>query len=262
MKGREEEYWYRIKMGEKRMLDSTIVLAGTVRDIAPILPLNIRRTEKICSLFKDYRIVLFESDSSDETLELLQRWASNNPRVTILHDTFGNPRYSDIDDTRMWAMAKYRNQYLNYIKDHLSVFDFVLVADLDFKGFFSIDGIKNSFGYYGIDCISANGIDQDHGYYDMAPFHVESFDDVWITRKPGYPNLIIKPDRHRPFYTRSQPLQKVHSAFGGLAIYKMEAFLGGEEYKGHRCDHATLAETMWANGYSEHYINPSMIGLR
>ena len=264
--GRSEEYWLRINHGSRRMLDTTVVFAGCVRDIAEVLPLNIRRLEKIAGCFKDYRVVIYESDSIDGTKDILQQWTITNPRIIVLSENLGNPRMSDETNARMELMAVYRNKYLDYIQDNLSIFDNVIVLDLDFGSGWSIDGIKNSYGYWGWDCISSNGLDVNPlvgGYYDILPFYLNSFgeDDLLCERRPGYKNLVLKRDKVRPRFLRGQPLVRCHSAFGGLAIYKMEAFLAGRYYS-HMCDHATLNEQLWSKNFDMHFINPSMIGLR
>lgn len=266
LRAREEEFYLRIDHGSRRMLDSTAVFASCVRDVADVLPLNIRRLEKAASCFKDYRVVVVENDSEDRTVEILNDWAYSNPRVKIISEILGQPRLNDESQGRMTLMAAYRNKYLSYIREHLSSFDFVLVTDLDFKQWFDIEGIKHSFSFWGFDCISANG--QDHnpgirGFYDLLPYYETGFseEDCFVERRYPYVNLVVKRNKQRPIYTKGMPFNKIHSGFGGLAIYPMKAFLAGE-YGDSKCDHAVFHENMWSKGFDQIYINPSMIGLR
>lgn len=264
---RSEEYHMRNYLGSRRALDSTVCIVGCVRDVEEMLPINSRRIEKIGALFKDYRVFLAENDSIDTTADILGNWKFNNPRVDFISEKLGTPRLDDSSGERMNYMAIYRNKYLEYVKNNPN-FDYVMVIDADFKGAgWSLDGIKNSMGWFGWDVISSNGLDRNRlvgGYYDILPLLIGGYEEEHQMTEYRYPytNLVLKRGLERPKFQRSEPLFRVHSAFGGLAIYKTKAFLAGEKYSGELCDHSTLHRRMWAAGYIEHYINPSMIGLR
>lgn len=267
LRAREEDFHLRVDHGAKRMLNNSVVFCSCVRDVAEVLPLNIRRLEKVAALFKDYRIVVVENDSEDRTVDILNEWSYQNPRVKIISEVLGNPRLTDESQGRMSMMALYRNKYLSYVRENWSEFDFVIVTDLDFKQWFDPEGIKHSFSFWGFDCMSANGQDSNpgiRGFYDLLPYYETGFseEDCFVERRHPYVNLVVKKDKQRPVYVKGMPFKKIHSGFGGLAIYPTKAFLAGEQYRDTMCDHATLAETMWANDFTEHYINPSMIGLR
>lgn len=263
--GRSEEYWMRIANGTKRALNLTVAIVGCVRDVSEMLPINSRRIEKIGGLFKDYRVFFAENDSVDNTVDILANWRFNNPRVDFLSEKLNTPRLNDETDERMNYMAIYRNKYFQWVKEHPD-FDLIIVLDADFQGAgWSLDGIKNTMGWFGWDVISSNGLDRNPligGYYDILPCLISSYEDQMAERRYPYTNLVLKRDKTRPKFIRGEPLFRVHSAFGGLAIYKTQAFLSGEFYSGELCDHATLHRRMWANGFDQQFINPSMIGLR
>ena len=73
------------------MRDQRVVIAGLARNIAAILPKTVARVERLGSCFRDYRVVVYENDSSDGTLAQLQQWQSRNPRVALLSESCGDP---------------------------------------------------------------------------------------------------------------------------------------------------------------------------
>lgn len=221
--------------------------------------------EKIGNLFKDYRVFIYESDSTDYTPQILQEWQNENPKVFFKSEKLNLERRYDLSDKRFEIMATVRNKYAAFAKEHFSGFDYICVIDQDLRGGTSIDGVLNSFGYAGRwDVITANGIDFiDQYYYDMATFYTESFEEEHfsIEQKPGKIYANIKKGHTRPVFKRGEPLVRVCSAFGGLAFYRNEVFKQSI-YSAKLCDHASFHETLWHKGYSRIFVNPSMIVVR
>ena len=52
----------------------------------------------------------------------------------------------------------------------------------------------------------------------------------------------------------------VHSCFGGIGLYRMEAWLAAR-YSGDDCEHVTLHRRMREAGYGRQFLNPSQIAL-
>jgi hypothetical protein len=241
--------------GYQRMQGMTIVICGITRNDAETLPLAIRRIEKTGALFADYRVVLFENDSRDETLALLRNWEKANAKVTILSDSLrGRP---DLAESRFARLACCRNRYRDHIAHTpgLAGYPWVMVVDLDLRGGWSLDGIAASFAEEGWDGVAANAI----GYHNL--------------RRTYYDTLALKPSTvlkrtwfHRLIgegwqLRRGDPLIPVESAFGGLALYRREVFdarryagtAGGRE----ACEHHALN----ADGGLRFFLNPSQITI-
>src|SRR5258705_1239169 len=61
-------------------------------------------------------------------------------------------------------------------------------------------------------------------------------------------------------FRRGDPLQRVWSCFGGLGVYRMEAFRAAR-YSGGDSEHVSLHRTMRAAGYDRFFLNPSHITI-
>jgi hypothetical protein len=265
----QEEYNAKVILGRQKMSESTVVICGIARDISQNIIANIARIERLGKMFDDYRVVIYENNSTDGTDELLKEWEKSNRSVTILSEKLGSKKYESSTE------ADYRNNYLEEIfkqQFHLSFRacrnvppDYVIVADLDLKGGWSYEGICNSFGYDNWNVMGSNGLlyglspslknkDGSHAmtrvYYDSLAF-----------RRIGHPEQHVSSEINALAYNRGEDPFRVLSCFGGLALYKYSAFQHGARYSGPDCDHVELHSKMLDVGIDDIYLNPSQIVL-
>lgn len=78
--------------GKERVKDKTIVFCGCIRNSASELLSNIPTLEEICDYFKDYRIVVVENNSIDNSKNILKQWSNRNPKVISLIYDFRCPK--------------------------------------------------------------------------------------------------------------------------------------------------------------------------
>ncbi len=253
-----------VRNGKKRMKNSKVLIIGLGRDIDQILPYSIHRLKNLSKRFKDYRVIVYENDSEDNTRLILKSWADHDKKIIILSENL--PRNHAV--ARFDRMAYFRNKCLQEIrKPQYNDFDYVIVIDLDLLGGFSINGISSSFNHDNWDMIAANGCSflrfattDILDYYDQLAYrdkkgrrirgfciddmcNVESF-----APKPNYDITDTK-------------LYPVTSAFGGLAIYRKEIF-DICSYSGYDCEHICLHDCMIKHGYGRMFTNPQMVTLQ
>jgi hypothetical protein len=254
-----EAYEQRVARGRTRMQVATAVFCGLARDVAGALPSVSARIERAGSMFRDYRIVIYENDSSDETLVALRAWQDRNPRVTVLSEVLGAVRWGQVrDPARMRHLAACRNRYLDHVAVHHADFDYLVVFDTDLPKGFSYDGLADTFGHDEWHVVGSNSLLVP---IDERPPPNPEFFDAWAFRQAG-------DDSPRPFgetnhlvFRRGEPLVPVWSAFGGLAIYVMAAVRSGARYAGDDCEHVTLHRRLRERGFDRQYLNPSQIVL-
>ncbi|HYV99706.1 MAG TPA: hypothetical protein VE967_19760 [Gemmatimonadaceae bacterium] len=76
-------------------------------------------------------VVCVEGDSTDETPDLLDAWARENDRVSVLHVSLGNPLFgSTLNPVRLKTLAHVSNVGLDFITEHLEV-EYVLFLTSD-----------------------------------------------------------------------------------------------------------------------------------
>ena len=239
--------------GYEKMKNVSLVICGITRNDAETLPLTIRRIEKTGSLFRDYRVVVFENDSTDQTPDLLRRWGRDNPRVRVLIESIvALPVFSR---SRFEKLAYCRNRYLDCVNEsrELAGYEYIMVVDMDLRGGWSCDGLASSFAETGWDAVASNAI----AYHNLRRTYYDT-----LALKPQ--SLLKKKWRYRLFgeawqFRRGDPLVPVESGFGGLGLYRREALLS-RRYAGTRggreaCEHHALNE----DGKWRFFLNPSQI---
>lgn len=244
------------RRGVARMARSSVVIVGLARDIGRVLPATIERTTRLCSLFADARVVVFENDSHDDTKRQLVRWAADDARVVaVSEDASDPPSHGGRCLQRAARMARYRTRCQQVVLERFPRFGFVIVVDFDVNGGWSVDGITNTFGHQEWDFVGANGL-----IYRRSGLDVNALRhyDTWALRfDPNYSPLSTVEAAHYE-YRRGDPLVPVTSCFGGLGIYSMQAFSAGR-YDASDMEHVGFHRSMAAAGHARMFLNPSQI---
>jgi hypothetical protein len=254
--GRAEDYFAACRRGYAAMADTRVAITGLARDVGRILPLTIRRIENLARLFADSQVVVFENDSQDDTRLLLRRWAGANRRVDVTSERLDdpvNPATRCLD--RAGRMAFYRQRCQERVLELCPGFDAVIIVDFDVLGGFSLDGIASSFGWPGWDFVGANGlICRRHG---LAMNALRQY-DTWAIRFDAALTPLSSAAAGGLVYERGGPLVPVTCCFGGLGIYRMEAFRHGR-YGTTDTEHAGFHRELIRQGFGRLYLNPSQI---
>lgn len=260
--------------GVERIRDKKIIFCGCIRDAGDELKTNIATIENIASYFIDYRVVVVENNSKDDSKEVLSNWASNNPKVIPLIFDFDESKYQAIpkDDCfhsafshrRLKKFIDYRNIYCDYVENKLDfVPDYYTVIDFDLRRI-DIKGFITSFGSdVEWDAVTANGYSYSatlkRRYHDTYPLF-ESWNQKDSQEKIDMYRYAFEPLR------KGMPFVRVASAYDGIAIFRAEIRIpirykiifnnfGGVEVL---CEHVTIYKQLAEKGYDKIYINPNM----
>jgi len=242
--------------GYAAMAGMRVAITGLARNIGDLLPLTIARIERLAARFANYRVILYENDSTDTTKPLLLRWANANPRVIVTMENCADPTNPT---TRCLAraerMARYRERCQALVLEHCGDFDATIVLDLDVAGGWSEDGVANSFGQRDWDFIGTNGL-----IYRREGLSINALRqyDMWALRLDERLTPIPTSQAQRHVYHRGEPLVPVTSCFGGMGIYRMEAFRQGR-YGAADCEHAVFHRHLIEAGCPRLFLNPSQI---
>jgi hypothetical protein len=246
-----------VDVGRQRMRQARVVICGLARDIGSILPKTMARIERLGRLFADYRVVVYENDSRDNTRAQLESWESSNPRVNVLKEDRGDVVNQQVRCLqRATRMAYYRNRYREYVARHYSGFDVVIVVDTDLEVGWSYQGVAHSFAESDWDCIGAYGIIYKRIRSDPnVPVHF----DAWAFRPDGFQPLTTK-EVNAMKWQRGAALVPVYSCFGGMGIYRTQALVQCE-YGGEDNEHVCLHREMRRRGWGRVFLNPNLITL-
>lgn len=263
-------------MMPKELREKTITICSIVRNAEKGLIKNIPVINQICSLFRDYRIVVYENNSTDKTKSLLSLWKDSlgDKAYFVMEDVDFErtiPKASSVacnpffSRKRISKMAFLRNQYMNVIDQLGWTADYVMVVDLDVAQLY-LESILSSFNTkMEWDAVTANG-------YSMGPNLKRRYHDTYALTEYGDESNPQTEDKIHLLANKYGSLEsgdewvRVYSAFGGLTIYKYEAIKGlryqvldnDDKRVEVRCEHYSIYKQMAERGYDKVFINPSM----
>lgn len=255
----------------------SIIICSIVRNADAGLKKNIPVIEQLCSMFKDWKVVIYENDSVDNTKEILSEWQKSNPQnIHVISETLDKPlptpKQSEtkvnpfFSRKRISKMATLRNKYIDYVDKMSWNADYLMVVDLDVSQL-KLDGIIDSFSrseYW--DAITAYG-------YSTSPRLKKRYHDTYALCENGKETvpqteamIHSLADEYAQKCKNKDHLIPVCSAFGGLAIYRYEAIRGirydvdenDDDRVEVRCEHYHFNREMASRGHDKIYINPKM----
>ena len=175
-------------------INETVLICGVVKNCEKRLNLNINHAIRTGEVFQDYRVIIYENNSTDDT----KITGSDHP-------------------CRIELISNARNKVIDEINNsEFNNFSYVIWIDMDSDGW-DINGIINSFlSKQHWDVVYTNNPQK---YYDLYAlrderlcFGPEIIGELFWSQLP---NFKINPNNN---------LIPVYSAFGGLGIYKKEIF--------------------------------------
>ena len=262
-----------------------VAIVGTISNVETVLRSDLSQIINALTDLNVSDIFLVESDSDDQTSTLLMD----------LEEKYSNLKYVRLGKlknkipNRIDRIRYCRNQYVHWLRENYvtKLWDYVIVVDLD--------GMNNKIKATAInstirstimwDAVFAN---QKYGYYDIYALRhatwmpYDCFRVLNIMKKKLEIKLSNKPIRsfflkriyfdqlrRKLIYDKMLKIPKnsdwipVHSAFGGLAIYRTELLLKNDYSviyeKGHiRSEHIDFHEKCIKTNFKL-YINPRLI---
>lgn len=211
-----------------------IVIVGLCRDADKYIGKNLQIFSKIGSYFKDYRIIVYENDSKDNTRKILDKHAKNDSRIIVLGENCNMKNVYHIGafhNDRFEKMVEFRNYCLAYVRNNFADYDYMMVVDWDMNGSTDMNGIMNSIGRDYDEktewsAIGTSGNICVYGTFGLLllnydtlalRFHNIKYDQNHL--KSVFFNHIYQ-EYHKLLYPDLEP---VHSTFHGIVIYKMAA---------------------------------------
>lgn len=195
-----------------------VLICGVCRNVSQSLENTIKNIEELGRQFDEYAVVIYENNSSDDTAFRLEKWAASNSSVQVLSEVLSEKQ---LKVCRTERIARAQNKVLKIAKGKkYKKFKYLIMADLDFKHSWPIQEIVESIMTSGKwNAISANGIINGTTYYDRLAFR--------SIEHPLGPELLDFGYWGRDFdgswfILPNDAWMQVYSAFGGLAIYKLD----------------------------------------
>ncbi len=205
-----------------------VIIAGVCKNISVAVHHTIDSIERLGSQFKDYRVIIYENNSEDNTVPVLTNWAMKNKKVVFITEYLSSTQLYNLVNVRKELhslsreelIARARNVVLEEaMKPIYDDYPYFIMADLDFIIPWEVEEIANTLNVdEEWDAICANGLDLYGFMYDRYAYRDSKFPlGPEITGMEWWKKDITA---NRVRIELSDSLLPVYSAFGGLAIYK------------------------------------------
>jgi hypothetical protein len=248
-------------------VNSSILICGAARNVEKRLSEFIEKSTYAFSNFKHIEFAICESFSTDGTVRALLDLEVECNNITFIKDS----NVIDLKSKRTVKIASAREQLRLYALKRSQDFDYVAMMDLDgVNRGLTPRAVVSCWNHAGWDVATAN---QSFRYYDIWALRADNWseDDCWLeyrtllnshTQRRAKRIAVTK--KMKSISANSKPIE-VKSAFGGLAIYKIEAFVAGKysgvNEKGEEiCEHVPFHEHLRKQGYKI-FLIPSLINL-
>lgn len=255
--------------------EKRIVFCGLARDVEKYIEKLLSRLEIVGKYFKDYKIVIFENDSLDNTRNLIKINSKRNNKIILLDCNNMNStecklsnkkgyEYGMLSNQRIYKMSLYREQYLNYVKTNLSDYDYMMVCDTDLSGNQCIDGIFTSIIKPDWDAIYINGKTSFWGFFGSITFAYDglafvNYDSEFTKINMSGFRILLKTLSMNIGINDSKEFYQVKCAFNGYALYKINSIKNASYIGDYNCEHINLSKNINDNG-GKQYINKYWTG--
>jgi len=274
---------YQVNEGKELCKSKNILFCGIVRNVEENLERNILRYKRTVEPFSNSRLFLYENDSTDNTVEILNRYKSDT--IDFVSESRTDADYvknvgTDKDPHhyhRCQALSECRNKYLSIIQERgwNEEYDLICLVDMDINGGWYYDGFYQSIFLLeqlpDAACMSAYGVLSDFSQKHDLEMHSHEeylFYDSFAFRPIG-----VDPKIHKSVTAFFNPIhycigeepEEVISNFNGMSIYKSKHFTSDKKYKTNNwkegfvdSEHIYFHQQIRESGDSI-YINPSLL---
>ncbi len=270
---RPEEFWgldevyaasYRehVNFGRVEARRQKLAIVSIARNSMPYLKNTLRLVDELAGMWRDCCYYIYENDSDDGTAEALDEFALRQ-WVTVEHATLGGLDARGWDRERTERLAKCRARCQQWVRNHAADAGYVMVLDTDPHGGFSVDGVMNSLGHF-CSMLGDSWNRREPGAMASHSLFVEKNGEPGVYGAASYDAWAAKLNTwddkrdHAWFHLLDPPVGSppipMNSAFGGLCLYRRDAYLAGV-YDGTTCEHVPFHRAMQRAGY-QLFLNP------
>lgn len=244
-------------------IKDSVVIVGCAKNIEKSLPTSLKKIDMLINLFEKSNVIIFENDSTDNTLNILTKWKGDRNNIEVISESKENNPI--LRKERTYRLAYGRNVLLDKAR-LLNPYYFInmdldnVVGKLNKNNFLKIFDLKEDWSMLGS---NNNG----------------NYRDLWALRCKGW----LEGDYHQgyKFYKgnrridKKEPPIEVDSCFNGFAIYKMKYLkdcryhgyynnncsIKKSRYKRQKCEHVDLHLEMKEKNNAKIYIAPFLISF-
>ena len=254
------------------LIQKKIVICGTTRNSEQYLDSVFDNIYEINSNFYNYKIIIYENDSIDNTSTKLKKISDLDSNVLYINEAKIDLLYP----LRTQRLEYIRNKLLKIAINNFNNYDYLLIMDLDDVN--STKDISSTFLRifdYEDDIWDIQAVNQRKIYYDIWALRIKNVleYDCWQkVNEEIKKNIPLEEStynhvtRFQSLFNNTNNLIPVESAFGGAAIYNLKKLKECKNIKykglneiGETCEHVHYHKTLKNTYNFNFFINPNWI---
>ena len=210
------------------------VICGCTKNSANYIHNEINNLLKLKSLFLSLDVVIYENDSTDNTVNLLKSLQMEK-KITLISELGIQPKLKH----RTMIIAHGRNKLVEYVNSQ-NKYDYMIMVDLDnIMNDFNKEGLVNAFSndlrtwdvltgncskiYYDIWALRFNrsSWSKVHNTIWTTCLDYDCWDMINHRKQMGFNERLLHIKTYQKHIPKDSELISVDSAFGGIGIYKV-----------------------------------------
>ena len=209
-----------------------VIICGVCKNVGNYLDNSIKAATKIGENFEDYKIVLYENNSTDNTKQVLSKYI-NNDKFKILMEDFSDEyikknskiwSYKEITGSdhscRLEQITNARNKLVEEINKHdYNDFDVIVMIDLDHDDW-NIKGVVDAINrvYMNKKLVFYGKTTSYYDYFALRSLHnIHSILGPELIGEDWWTNL-----KNKFLRFRNSDLIEVYSAFNSIGVYSKD----------------------------------------
>lgn len=265
------------------MIDKKVIIAGCTKNSGQYILAHLIKLGELGKQFSEYKIIIYENDSSDNTIELLELYKKSNKNFIYISEKGISTKYSP-HHNRVQIITHGRNYLLTLVYEKYSNYDLLIMVDLDdvLKKFNAKNCAQQISRHNDVEWsgLTANC---EGPYYDIWALRIPATlwdpeihgkiwpgpleHDCWNQISNNIPQRVcIK--NYQKIIPLNMPLIETESSFNGIGVYKIDkikdikydAFYRNQDNQiiFGQCEHVSFHRNIRNNG-GKIYICPSLM---
>lgn len=237
-------------------INKTVIITGICRNVSKYIFNSFHKFLYLTKYFKKSKIIIYENDSNDNTLDLLYDYKNKYTHIEIIILSEIN-----IHGSITQRISHGRNKILNYIKFHQFEPDYLINIDMDdILLDFKCDSILYPFNEK-IEWSMFGG--NSNIYYDMWALRTlnEPNKDFWEDKKKNNKYTVPINKILESYFIvdqESSPIP-VYSCFNGIGIYKYKHIINCVYDGDTTCEHIHFHDQMVKFHKAKLFIHPKLL---
>lgn len=265
------DYEEKSAIGGEVMARSTVAFVGLARNCAAHLAKNLCLAKELGEHFKSWSLHVETNDNDDDTDQVLSDFCSTNPTASFHSQRLGRRQFNaEFAGPRTIALAEYRSACQQWVANNHGDSDYVIVIDFDQWGGWNQRGVLHGVGWlhstfdaFGMSSVSLletqTLVQAQDGSVTKSPLFVQY--DCWALRLNCYWDDYSSGQggwKHYWLPAVGSPPARVCSAFGGLTVYRTDAYLAGRYDGESDCEHVPFHRSISEATGQSLYLCPGM----